>query len=74
MEKESVEWEKLKELEDVMDELTPKQRERVEGWLIYLDPFTPFLSQQSVAQWQYLNWLHAKVVEGNEEKARGYYD
>lgn len=74
MKKSSVEWGKIQELMECIEELTPYQQEVVDNWFRNLDPNEPFLNQQSEKQWKWLNFLHAKVVEGNEEKARGYYD
>lgn len=65
--KKSKEWEMVQELIEYMDELTENQGLFIQGLFDYLDPYFPFLEQQTEGQLTYLHQLHDLYVNGNEE-------
>lgn len=65
----------IQELMEMIDELeTPAQQDMVQSWFDNLDPFAPFLNQQSDGQQKWLYWMWEKFVNGDDESAREYYD
>lgn len=68
------EWEMVCELAEVITLLeTDEQETFIEDLYNNLDPFLPFLEQQSEEQEKWLYSLYAKFIDGDEDAAEDIY-
>lgn len=68
------EWRMVLELAEMITELeTDEQETFIEDLYNNLDPFLPFLEQQSPEQERWLYFLYEKFVEGDQDAAEDIY-
>ena len=59
-------WDRVKELEEWLDDMTPKQRKFIKNLLQFLDPNNSY-GELSKRQVKHIDWLYKKYVLGEEE-------
>ncbi len=64
----SREWNMTQELMECIDDIEVENQQLfIQGLFDYLDPYIPFLEQQTEKQLNYLYQLHNLYVNGNED-------
>ena len=64
--KKTKEWLLVEALIEVVEEMYDNQRDFIQGLFDHLDPYLPFLEQQSVKQLEYLHQLYDIYCNGED--------
>ena len=59
-------WDRVKELEEWIDDMNPKQRKFIKNLLKFLDPHNSY-EELSKRQVKHIDWLYKKYCLGEEE-------
>ena len=68
------EWEMVQELLELIDDMNPDQAKFIQDLFDNLDPYLPFLEQQSEGQEKWLNALYQFYCNDDEDSFEEFYE